>query len=286
MNARMYAIVAGAVALGACGPSPRPQVPEEASVTRSAAFKARGAGAQAADAPVDASVAWRSELRPRDRAARLDPLRSREVLTTELAQLEASARTADVDDPSRGAFFVRVASTYDELAEVASSEGDTELATRARTKAQETRVLLLNRFPNAPYLDRPLYEVASELERRGHRAEALTHYMSLTRRFPRSPYAPYAWLAIAEDRFERATSPEQWPAVMAAYRVVLEQPAPANKIYGYALYKLAWAQEKSGDHAHALESFHAIEDLAAANPDVPELAQVAEVARAELSSMP
>ncbi len=230
--------------------------------------------------------AWRSELRPDVRARSTEGLRSRAVLVTELSQLEADAKTVDADDPSRAPFFLRIAAAYDELRAVAESEGDTELAARARTKAHEMKHLVVRRYPDAPYLDKPLFDVADELEHTEQRAGSFVLYRELVKKFPASPYAPYAYLAMGEEYFELASRhPEEWPQAIAMLQKAITPAAPGNRVHGYALYKLAWAYEKSGDHSHARQLFQEVVDVAAANPSVPDLVKLGEAAHGDLASM-
>jgi tetratricopeptide (TPR) repeat protein len=226
------------------------------------------------------------------REARQGPDRSRAIVVTEIAQLEALERAADAAtiqgeaaaDGDRSAILRRLATTYGELAQLAQAEGAATLAQRSREKAKEKELLLVRSYPDAPNMEDVYFALADELEREGHLPDSFVQYYELTHRYPRSRFAPAAYVAFAEEHFTFAEKyPDEWPRTIALYEKAVELSAPRNREYGYALYKLAWAKQKSGDHASAVATFQKVIAASAASPGDAELAKMADASRSDLS---
>ena len=91
---------------------------------------------------------------------------------------------------------------------------------------------------------------------------------------------PNAYLAFGEMFFsEAAGDPSKWELARQAYQKVIAYPPPQNEVYGYAWYKLAYVFWNDDDLPKALAAFKKTIDYAAAFPDHPNAAKLAESAR-------
>jgi len=87
-------------------------------------------------------------------------------------------------------------------------------------------------------------------------------YFDLIAKAPTSPYVPFAYFEFAElFKAEAAADPTKLPLAEQALKEALKQPAPKNRLYLVASYRLAqtYALEKQNDQARDAYQ-HAIDD--------------------------
>jgi tetratricopeptide (TPR) repeat protein len=285
-----------------CGPTPRP--PETQSVyeaphrIRSTGSTMSGStipGAHSPDAaipggstrnvaaPAPQGLA-RTEMRPTLRD--VHQARSRALLVTEVQGLEMLASQTKVDAADRPQLLRRIAEDYVEMEAAAERENATALATAARAKAIKTYLRLQADDPTYPQNDQVTYAVAHEYERAGDFSSARRVYYVLINKYPSSQYVPYAYLAFGDLFFDEAERDHsKWDLARVAYLEVLKYPAPRNRAYGYAWYKLAWVLRNQGQRDAASNAFGKAIDFSTSNPSVPGAAKLGEAARADRESL-
>jgi tetratricopeptide (TPR) repeat protein len=156
----------------------------------------------------------------------------------------------------------------------------------ARAKAIKTYLRLQLDHPTDPQNDAVTFAIANEYEQSGDLTSSRQTYYTLINKYPSSLYVPYAYLAFADAFFDEATQdPTKWELARAAYREVLKYPAPQNKAYGYAWYKLAWVSENEGQRAKALDGFAKAIDFATTYATLPSAEKLGEAARADRDSL-
>jgi TolA-binding protein len=128
-------------------------------------------------------------------------------------------------------------------AQAESDSGDGEAADRDRTVAQSFRTeaislyrQLLKGHPRAPRLDEALFFLADTLQDSGKDDEAVQAARELTKRFPKSQWAPASHVFIGEHLFEKSKLAE----ALAEYQAAAEDTT--DDVYPYALYKAAWCR--------------------------------------------
>ncbi len=143
-------------------------------------------------------------------------------------------------------------------------------------------------FPNNPpaaypQLDEVYYYLAYEYEQASDTANARRVYLDLITKTPNSKYIPNAYLAFGELFFNEAQGdPSKWEPAKQAYQKVITSPPPANKVYGYAWYKLAYVFWNMGDLPHALESFKRVVDFGTQYTQLSGASKLADSARKDV----
>jgi tetratricopeptide (TPR) repeat protein len=229
--------------------------------------------------------AARDELRP-PRGVPNSP-RQRALLIVEIQQLETLDRDTDPRSADRPQLLMRLGFDCVELETRARIEHAQALATSARSKAKKTFATLDTNFPGYARHDEVLFFLANQYEQAGDLSSARETYLSLLERHPTSRLVPDARLAVAEIFFDQANSgdPSKWKDADEAYREVLKTPAPRNRLYGYASYKLGLVLVQEGSPAPARVAFEdaftfAERDATDAGPRLRDAAQ------GELDSLP
>lgn len=78
---------------------------------------------------------------------------------------------------------------------------------------------------------------------------------AFARRWPDSPRASEAWALSGDAAFEGARGDRaRLTEAREAYEQSLRTPAPANRVYAYAWYRLGWTRYELGEHAEALSA--------------------------------
>src|SRR5262249_16326669 len=132
----------------------------------------------------------------------------------------------------------------------------TQIMAAARKKAIDYYTLLKNGYPNYSQMDEVLYYLAYEYEQGQDYANPRKAYYELIQKAPQSKYIPNAYLAFGELFFNEAQGdPSKWDLAAASYAEVVKYPPPANKVFGYAHYKLAYVYWNKGEFAKALDEF-------------------------------
>lgn len=153
----------------------------------------------------------------------------------------------------------------------------------ARTNAIKYYTLMKNEYKNYSKLDEVLYYLAYEYEQAKDLQNARKVYFELIQKAPKSPYIPNAYLAFGELFFQEAQgNPDSWPLAEQAYIEVTKYPAPANKVYGYARYKLAYVYWNSGDYTKALSEFKKVIEYGDKHAQLPNAKQLQKAARRDL----
>ncbi len=156
-------------------------------------------------------------------------------------------------------------------------------AKSSRAKAIANYTLLKTDYPNYPELDAVLYYLAYEHEQGKDNENARKVYYELISRRPDSRFIPNAYLAFGELFFEEGQGdPTKWPLAAQAYLKVVSFPPPANKLFGYAHYKLGYVFWNQGDFAHAMSEFKKVADFGVAFSQLPGADKLAENARRDI----
>ena len=113
---------------------------------------------------------------------------------------------------------------------------------------------LLTQFPDYRLVDGAYYLLGYCLTEQGEEDRATIVYEELTRRFPKSKFAPEVWTRIGEYYFN---SNELERALRAYGNVLGEVDSP---YYDKALYKLAWTHYRLADPERAPQEYQAAVD--------------------------
>jgi tetratricopeptide (TPR) repeat protein len=251
------------------------------------------------------------DLPPDPRKAPVLEKRVREFLLQELQNLGRLFARTPRRAPDRPVLLRRLADGYVELEQLAASNqikleirvqdylkkkqsAEADKARRAAAKEQkiaiQARRIAIERltefkrdYPNASKLDQVLYQLAFEHEQAGNADAARKAYLELIQKAPKSDYLPNAYLAFGELFFQEAQGdPTKWELAIQAYREVIRYPAPANKVHGYARYKLGYVFWNRGEHAEAMSELKKVVDLADKFPTSPNAKGLAGAARRDL----
>jgi len=266
--------------------------------------KKREDSAKPGDAGTLESTAYRDQRETRLKA------RARALLITEIQGLERLFKQTKKNSPDRPQLLRRMAEGYveleaaavrDEIAEDvaatdAKKKGPDEvnkhktaaaqakkIAEAARSSAIKFYAMMKDQYPSYSKLDEVLYYLAYEYEQAKDYQNARKVYFELIEKSPNSPYIPNAYLAFGELFFQEAQGdPSKWDLAAAAYREVIKFPAPKNKAYGYARYKLGYVHWNKGEYAEALNEFKAVIEFGDKYTDLPNAKQLAKSARRDL----
>ncbi len=149
---------------------------------------------------------------------------------------------------------------------------------RLRKEAIQTYAILVRDHPNFPKMDQVLFALAFGLEQTGQVDQARRVYYRLIRNFPNSKFIPHAYLSFAEYFFNEG----DMGGALKFYKKVVDVPPERNPVYGYALYKMAWAYYNQEAFKKSLEAFVRVIEFAESNPDANDAANLARQARREL----
>jgi len=250
--------------------------------------------------------------------------KSRQLLVTEIQNLESLFVDTKKNSPDRPKLARRLAEGYVELEAAAfreQTEGEiraqdakrkknedqakkeTDAAAKskqvvaaARKSAIKYYTLLKNEYPkwclqpNAQDAtksqgcgDEVLYYLAYEYEQAKDYDNARKVYFELTDNWKTSRYRPNAYLAFGELFFQDAQSdPNKWSFAQGAYEEVIKTPPPDNRVYGYALYKLAYVHWNLGNYEPAVDTFKKVIDYGVKYSNLPNAPQLATSARRDI----
>jgi TolA-binding protein len=185
------------------------------------------------------------------------------LVATEIHALEALSQTMTESSPDRPKLLRRLAESYEDLARAGERDGAANLVDNARKAAARNYTMLLESYPSechagsAGCADEVAYLLALEYERLGMLNDARKRYLDVLQRYPSSRFVPFAYLAFGEQFADEATHDEtKWMLAEQAYEKVISFPPPDNRVYGYALLRLAQIQARLGrsDKARAIGS--------------------------------
>jgi TolA-binding protein len=132
-------------------------------------------------------------------------------------------------------------------------------------------------------IDEILYYLAYEYEQASDLDNARKVYFELIQNWPQSKFIPNAYLAFGELFFNEAQGdPSKWALAEQSYKEVTKYPAPENKVWGYAHYKLAYVFWNQGDYAKAMSEFKKTIDYGMQYSQLPNAAQLATSARRDV----
>ncbi|MBX7191029.1 MAG: tetratricopeptide repeat protein [Sandaracinaceae bacterium] len=233
-------------------------------------------------------------------------LRSASLLDREIETLERIVGRLDPSDPRGADYLFRLAETHAERARSLEAEArsrdepifeaerdrDTARAATLRREQSEAEAAvvgaregairayarLVREHPDFARADEVLAALAATLEDMGQSERALEIHRRLVREHPGSRFVPQAWLAFGEHAFAAG----DMETAGQLYERVLETPPDQNRLYGFALYRLAWTHYNTEDFAGALTQLTRVLDFAREHPDAPDAAALARQAQAEL----
>lgn len=131
--------------------------------------------------------------------------------------------------------------------------------------------------------DEVLYYLAYEYEQGNNLSQAQKVYYELIQKWPQSKYIPNAYLAFGELFFNEAQGdPAKWSLAEQSYKEVIKYPAPDNKVWGYAHYKLAYVAWNQEDFQRALSEFKKTIEYGMQYTQLPNAAQLAVSARKDI----
>lgn len=247
---------------------------------------------------------------PRDeRKSRLQA-RQRALLVTEISGLERLFETTRKNAPDRPQLGRRLAEAYVEM-EAAAFRDKTEAEIKrdgfkktnpkaagqqqtqanqaaqvmklARKKAIQNYSLIVRDYPTYGALDEVLYYLAYEYEQASDLKNARSVYYDLIKKRPNSKYIPNAYLAFGELFFNEAQGdPSKWDLAAQAYSEVIKYPAPQNKVFGYAWYKLAYVFWNKGELDKSLNAFKKTIEFGVVHSQLPGAAKLADSARRDV----
>ena len=244
-----------------------------------------------------------------DRAFRLKA-RDKALLLVEVQRIESLFASTKKTAPDRAQITRRLADVYVEL-ETAAQRDKTEAEIRrdklrttnataagreqtaaneadrvvkaARKRAIELYTTFATEHPQHAQIDEVLYYLAYEHEQANDPKSARAVYYDLIKKAPTSKYVPNAYLAFGELFFVEAQGdPSKWDLAVQAYQEAAKYPAPANKVVGYAFYKMAFALWNKGELDRALDAFKRTIEHGVAFPSEPGAARLADNARRDL----
>ncbi|MEN9581114.1 MAG: hypothetical protein RJA70_4123 [Pseudomonadota bacterium] len=237
--------------------------------------------------------------------------RTRALLISEIGQLESLFRKTGKKDGDRPQLVRRLAEGYVELESAANRDmieanikaddaknkkqrntydESRKEASKAKQILEEARkkAILFYRvmkrdYPDYSKIDEVLYYLAYEYEQANELDDARKVYFELIEQAPKSKYVPNAYLAFGELFFNEAMAdPSKWAFAASAYQKVTEYPAPENKVWGYARYKLAYVYWNSGEYAKSIEEFKEVIEYGNQYPKLPNATQLQKAARRDL----
>ncbi|MCX7943852.1 MAG: tetratricopeptide repeat protein [Deltaproteobacteria bacterium] len=121
-----------------------------------------------------------------------------------------------------------------------------------RQKALEMYKALIDKYPNYPRIDEVYFYYGFNLMDMGEQEEALKIYRTLIKEYPESKYVPDAYLSFGEYYFNRG---DLQRAIEAYKRAAKDEN---SRVYGYALYKMAWVYYNLGEWDRALDIFEKV----------------------------
>ncbi len=278
----------------------------------------RGTGASAPASRLDAVERRQAEKKqgPSGPSIELDAAtrRNRErvqarawnLLQREVRVLQRLVRNTRTSDTRRPDILLRLAETYFEMQTVVNARVRSfdepifqarraknaakvrQLAQRQRQAQQQlntirqeairTYATLVQDHPDYRRMDEVLFSLAFGLEEMRQHDRARQVYHRLIKGFPQSRFVPHAYLSFAEFYFNEG----DMGAARQFYNKVTEFPPERNPVYGYALYKTAWAAYNQENFQGSLRKFVEVVEFATSNPDARDAANLARQSRREM----
>ncbi len=138
-----------------------------------------------------------------------------------------------------------------------------------RQAAQELLAENLGEGESGTFQDEALFYLGWYELQAGRKKEGMGHVTRLLREFPQSPFAPEGWLLVGEYNFELSAMEK---AVEAYQKVTADTK---NRLYPFALYKLAWSHFNMAEYDLALKELMQTVSAAGESPHWQSLAREA-----------
>ncbi len=181
-----------------------------------------------------------------------------------IVQLETLVRRFPDDSPRKPDLLFQLGEAYWEKSKAlrrteteaagGATKADHRPSEAVRTRAMEAYARLLTTFPKYQRRDEVLFSLAYDLEDVGRGDEAVDRYRALIRDFPRSRYAPDAWLELGNHAFDKGNLAAAQDAYQHAARI------GSARVRNYATYKLAWCDFNLGEFEGAREKLAGVVD--------------------------
>ena len=255
-----------------------------------------------------------------ERAVRMKA-RSRQLLVTEISNVERLYKSTPKKSKDRPQLMRRLAEGYVELesaafrdkveAEVKAQNlksknpagandalGDAKKADAVLKLARKNSIDFYSRlkeqypkwcqFPQEKEgykgcTDEVLYYLAYEYEQSKELDKARDVYLELIDNWKTSRFIPNAFLAFGELFFTEAQGdPAKWGLAEQAYTNVIKYPPPENKLWGYARYKLGYVYWNKGEFDKAISEFKAVIEYGTTYTQLPGASGLADSARRDI----
>ena len=232
--------------------------------------------------------------------------RAWDLLQREVQVLQRLTRNTRTNDPRRPDILLRLAETYFEMQQVMNArvrsfdqpiyearsakngakvrqlrqrqqQAQAQL-NRLREEAIRTYATLVQDHSDYPRMDEVLFSLAFGLEELRQQDRSRQVYHRLIKGFPQSRFVPHAYLSFAEFYFNEG----DMGAAIQFYSKVTEFPPERNPVYGYALYKQAWATYNQEDFRASLQKFVEVIEFATQNPEARDAENLARQSRREM----
>jgi len=191
-------------------------------------------------------------------------------------QTVVNARARGLDEPI---FRARRAKNAQKVRSLLQTQRQAEQQlTQIRQEAIRTYATLVQDHPNFRRMDEVLFSLAFGLEELRQHDRARQVYHRLIKGFPQSRFVPHAYLSFAEFYFNEG----DMRAATQFYAKVLEFPPERNPVYGYSLYKSAWALYNLEDFRGSLQKFVETIEFAVGHPDATDAQNLARQSRREM----
>ena len=206
--------------------------------------------------------------------------RQRELVEQEVTLLRRLSRNTRSTDPRRPEILLRLASTLfeyqtalntdvqnlmDPIFVACTEEPNPEQCQQLRRRQQATQeqlnearrdtirayYQLMTDHPDYARMDEVLFSLAYGLDEINEHDQARQVYRRLIEEHPTSRFVPSAYLSFGEYFFEVG----EMGNALQFYNKVIEFPPERNSVYGYALYKSAWAHYNNEDFQRSLRAF-------------------------------
>jgi hypothetical protein len=173
------------------------------------------------------------------------------------------------------------------------------LRDKSQARVVELYRLIIDKHEDYAKLDEVLYYLAYEYEQqkatdpndkaqlkkeRESKEKALSTYLELIKKRPKSKFVSAAYIAYGDLYFEDALNGKiDWKIPLEAYdRVIQSGDPPENKQWGYAQYKKGFIYWNLGQYKDAVTAFKKAIEFGTKFSDLPKAPQIAEEARKEL----
>lgn len=173
------------------------------------------------------------------------------------------------------------------------------LRDKSQKRVTELYQMIIDKHDDYAKLDEVMYYLAYEYEQqkatdpndkaqikaeRESKEKALSTYLMLIKKRPKSKFVSAAYIAYGDLYFEDALNGKiDWKIPLEAYdRVIQSGDPPDNKQWGYAQYKKGFIYWNLGQYKDAVTAFKKAIEFGTKFSDLPKAPQIADEARKEL----